>query len=118
MSERRSPEAEPARGVLKTDREVREMFGRIVPRYDLMNRLMTFGRDERWRRKAARQALAGGRDRVLDVATGTGDLAFALADAGARNVVGLDFAAPMVRAASAKRASTAKCIRSATPPRR
>jgi demethylmenaquinone methyltransferase/2-methoxy-6-polyprenyl-1,4-benzoquinol methylase len=79
------------------------MFGRIVRRYDAMNRLMTGGRDVAWRREAARLAVGGsGADRVLDVATGTGDLALALASAGARSVVGLDFAAPMVRAAAAK----------------
>ncbi|MDP9363711.1 MAG: class I SAM-dependent methyltransferase, partial [Chloroflexota bacterium] len=61
------------------------MFGRIARRYDLMNRLMTGGRDVAWRRLAVRHAL-NGRDpaavAVLDVATGTGDLALALADAG------------------------------------
>jgi demethylmenaquinone methyltransferase/2-methoxy-6-polyprenyl-1,4-benzoquinol methylase len=79
------------------------MFGRIVRRYDAMNRLMTGGRDVAWRREAARLAVGGsGADRALDVATGTGDLALALAAAGARFVVGLDFACPMVRAAAAK----------------
>ncbi len=80
------------------------MFSRIVRRYDVMNRLMTGSQDVRWRREAAR--LAVGADtrqaRVLDVATGTGDLALALADAGAVFVVGLDFAAPMVRTATEK----------------
>jgi demethylmenaquinone methyltransferase/2-methoxy-6-polyprenyl-1,4-benzoquinol methylase len=79
------------------------MFGRIVRRYDAMNRFMTGGRDVAWRRMAAGLAVGEpGADRVLDVATGTGDLALALAAAGARFVVGLDFAAPMVRAAADK----------------
>ena len=92
-------------GALRASGEVRMMFGRIVRRYDLMNRLMTGGRDVAWRRRAVRLALAGaepGSARVLDVATGTGDLALALAAGGARFVVGLDFAAPMLRAAAAK----------------
>lgn len=89
-------------GALRDARDVREMFGRIVRRYDAMNRLMTGGRDVAWRREAARLAVGAGAVRVLDVATGTGDLALALAAAGARFVVGLDFADPMVRAAAAK----------------
>jgi demethylmenaquinone methyltransferase/2-methoxy-6-polyprenyl-1,4-benzoquinol methylase len=84
------------------------MFDRIVPRYDLMNRLMTGGRDVAWRRLAVREVLRG-RDpaalRVLDVATGTGDLAIALRDAGAGEVVGLDFSAPMLAEARRKEAS-------------
>lgn len=90
-------------GAIRPDAEIRRMFGRIVRRYDLMNRLMTGGRDGAWRDHAAREALAVGRNRVLDLATGTGDLAFALARAGAERVVGVDFAEPMIRAAEAKR---------------
>jgi demethylmenaquinone methyltransferase / 2-methoxy-6-polyprenyl-1,4-benzoquinol methylase len=91
-------------GALQSAPDVREMFGRIVRRYDAMNRLMTGGRDVAWRREAARQALGAdaGAERVLDVATGTGDLALDLAEAGARLVIGLDFAAPMIRAAAGK----------------
>jgi len=94
-----------ASGALRSGAEVREMFGRIVGRYDLMNRLMTVGRDVAWRNLAVRVALAGyprGTAKVLDVATGTGDLALALAAAGAAETVGVDFAAPMLRVAAAK----------------
>ncbi len=57
------------------------MFDGVAPRYDLLNRLMSLGSDGRWRRRAAHAlALAPG-SRVLDLATGTGDLAFALLDA-------------------------------------
>jgi len=79
------------------------MFGRIVLRYDLMNRLMTGGQDVRWRRRAVRAALGAGDGRLLDVATGTGDLAIALADAGGREVIGLDVAPRMIAAAEEKR---------------
>jgi demethylmenaquinone methyltransferase/2-methoxy-6-polyprenyl-1,4-benzoquinol methylase len=81
------------------------MFDRIVPRYDLMNRLMTGGRDAAWRRLAVREALRGrnlAEVRVLDVATGTGDLALSLRAAGAGDVVGLDFSAPMLEEAIRK----------------
>ena len=79
---------------------VREMFGRIARRYDLMNRLMTLGRDRAWRRLAvARLKLAGGPPgaAVLDVATGTGDLALeALRQVPGARIVGLDFSAEML----------------------
>ena len=85
------------------------MFDRIVPRYDLMNRVMTGGRDVAWRRLAVREALRG-RDpaamRALDIATGTGDLAMALRDAGVSEVVGLDFSAPMLGEARRKDAAS------------
>lgn len=81
--------------------QVRAMFARIVPRYDLMNRLMTGGQDVRWRRLAAR--LAGPRDAIaLDLATGTGDLAIELRRQGARVVIGADYCEPMLEAAAAK----------------
>ena len=80
---------------------VRAMFGRIVPRYDLMNRIMTGGLDRRWRRRTAAAVRPAGA-RALDLATGTGDLALALVDAGARLVVGADFTLGMLAAARSK----------------
>jgi demethylmenaquinone methyltransferase/2-methoxy-6-polyprenyl-1,4-benzoquinol methylase len=77
------------------------MFGRIVPRYDLMNRLMTGGMDGYWRRLAARAARPQGA-LALDLATGTGDLALQLRAHGARHVVAADFSAPMIKAARVK----------------
>jgi len=91
-----------ARGALRQPPEVRAMFDRIVRRYDLMNRLMSLGRDVAWRRLAAREALAGGARQVLDVATGTGDLALELARQGAPRVVGADFSRGMLQLAADK----------------
>ena len=80
---------------------VRAMFARIVPRYDLVNRLMTMGLDRRWRAATVAIARPSGAF-ALDIATGTGDLALELARQGARHVVGADFCADMLTAAVAK----------------
>ncbi|MBN1680266.1 MAG: ubiquinone/menaquinone biosynthesis methyltransferase [Anaerolineae bacterium] len=79
---------------------VQEMFGRIASRYDLMNRLMTFGQDRRWRRFVVRQAALSPGGWLLDVATGTGDIAFeARRQVPGLRVIGADFAIPMMRVA-------------------
>jgi len=79
------------------------MFSTIAPRYDTLNRLLSFGVDRRWRLQAARAALQGGAHDVLDVATGTGDLAFTLAAmAPSAEITGVDFAEPMLELARAK----------------
>ena len=88
-----------ASGTLPAD-EVRGMFDRIAPVYDLMNHLMTAGLDRRWRRLAAREAVWPG-DRVLDSCCGTGDLALEAERRGGR-VVGLDFSEPMLERARRK----------------
>lgn len=56
--------------------QVREMFNSIAPAYDVMNRMMTMGIDTIWRRKAVDMLRDYNPRRILDVATGTGDLAF------------------------------------------
>jgi demethylmenaquinone methyltransferase/2-methoxy-6-polyprenyl-1,4-benzoquinol methylase len=81
--------------------EVRSMFDRIAPVYDLMNRVMTAGLDRRWRRATVAAVVHPG-DRVLDACCGTGDLAVAALEAGAREVVGLDFSTRMLERARAK----------------
>ena len=73
---------------------VRGMFDRIAPVYDVMNRVMTAGLDQRWRRKTVRAVVRPG-DRVLDAACGTGDLAIIAAKHGA-TVTGLDFSEQML----------------------
>ena len=60
---------------------IREMFDNIAPRYDFLNRLLSLGIDQRWRRFAVRQIRWTPGGKVLDVATGTGDVALAIAAA-------------------------------------
>jgi demethylmenaquinone methyltransferase/2-methoxy-6-polyprenyl-1,4-benzoquinol methylase len=79
---------------------VRAMFDRIAPVYDAMNRTMTAGLDQRWRRATADAVVRRG-DRVLDACCGTGDLAIADARAGGE-VTGLDFADAMLERARRK----------------
>ena len=80
-------------GTLPAD-GVRTMFDRIAPVYDAMNRAMTLGLDQRWRKLTVAAVVRPG-DRVLDACCGTGDLALAARDAGGA-VVGLDFSEPML----------------------
>jgi len=77
---------------------VRAMFDRIAPRYDRMNRLLTAGLDQRWRRAAIAAVGVGPNDRVLDLACGTGDLT-ELAEQRGAQVIGVDFAGAMLRSA-------------------
>ncbi len=84
-------------------RAVRQMFGEIAPRYDLLNRLLSGGVDQRWRRLAVRLATEKAPRRILDVATGTGDVALLLKRARPEaEVVGGDFTPQMLELARAK----------------
>lgn len=85
----------------------RRLFAVIAPRYDLATRLLSYGQDQRWKRRLVR--LAGPRpgERALDLACGTGDIALALAAAGAR-VTGLDLTRAMLL--RARRRDAAGCI--------
>lgn len=82
--------------------QIRVMFDRIAPRYDAMNRLLTAGLDQRWRRAVLDAVGVGRGDRVLDLACGTGDLAELAAARGAR-VIGIDFAREMLLGARRRR---------------
>ena len=79
-----------ARSGTLEERQVRAMFDRIAGVYDVMNSVMTAGLHHRWRERAVDLARVGRGSLALDVATGTGDLAIALAGRGA-DVVGSDF---------------------------
>jgi demethylmenaquinone methyltransferase / 2-methoxy-6-polyprenyl-1,4-benzoquinol methylase len=79
-------------------RAVRRLFDTISPRYDLVNRVMTFGMDRGWRRRTVRELALPSGSRVFDLACGTGDLCRELAAAGHRPV-GFDFSHGMLLAA-------------------
>ena len=77
---------------------VNDLFATIAPRYDLINDLQSFGLHRAWKRRLIQLAEVRPGMRALDVCCGTGDVAFALADAGAQ-VTGADFSAPMLEVA-------------------
>ena len=79
--------------------QVREMFDRIAPRYDVFNTVTTLGRDRTWRKRSVRLAAPAPVEHALDVATGTGKMALELL-ARARRVTALDFSHPMLRVAA------------------
>lgn len=88
----------------KSQHRIRRMFGAIAGRYDLMNRLMTFGLDIYWRHRTIRSVPLEENPRVLDVCCGTGDLALGWSrrTRGRGVVVGTDFTHPMLVLAVAK----------------
>lgn len=83
----------------KRPARVAAMFDAIAARYNLLNHLLSAGLDRRWRRLAIRSLRLTGGERVVDVCTGTGDVALAAIDArpGASRVIGIDFSAEMLR---------------------
>jgi len=94
---------------------VREMFGRIAPRYDLLNHLLSLDIDKLWRRRVAQRFRAVLRDpktKVLDLCCGTGDLAFAFRREapGGAEIIGADFVPEMLVRARAKSAASAAKI--------
>jgi len=94
----RSPHEDAAKA-----EKVRGMFAAIARRYDLNNRLHSFGRDQAWRRAAARAASVAPGDRVLDIACGTGDLTRLLAETTeAAHVTGGDYTPEMLEIAREK----------------
>jgi demethylmenaquinone methyltransferase/2-methoxy-6-polyprenyl-1,4-benzoquinol methylase len=99
-----------ATGEQEASARVREMFGGIAPRYDLLNHVLSLSLDRLWRRRVARRfrkVLERADARVLDVCCGTGDLTLALARRGDASVIGSDFAHPMLVRAEQKSQSAA-----------
>ncbi len=84
--------------------QVQAMFARIAPRYDDANDILSFGLHRAWRRRVVQLAQARAGQRVLDCATGTGDLALAFKKivGASGQVIGTDFCAPMLASAPAK----------------
>ncbi len=90
----------------KSSAAIRRMFGEIARRYDLLNHLLSLGIDRRWRQRTVRIVAPPADDAwILDVCTGTGDLALAYCRATGKDsrVVGTDFCRPMLARAEAKR---------------
>jgi demethylmenaquinone methyltransferase/2-methoxy-6-polyprenyl-1,4-benzoquinol methylase len=83
--------------------QVRSMFNSIAPTYDLMNRLMTFGIDKRWRSITVKTLKKAGVQNVLDIATGTGDLAIKLAkEIDDSHITGIDLSEGMINVGKTK----------------
>jgi demethylmenaquinone methyltransferase/2-methoxy-6-polyprenyl-1,4-benzoquinol methylase len=99
----------------KRETRIRTMFGNIAPRYDLLNHLLSLNVDRYWRWRTTRLAPPVGTEPILDVCTGTGDLALAYDRAARRRVpiIGTDFCLPMLLPARAKarRARAAERVR-------
>jgi demethylmenaquinone methyltransferase/2-methoxy-6-polyprenyl-1,4-benzoquinol methylase len=90
--------------VSKSPAKIAGMFDAIAGRYDLLNHLLSAGIDRRWRTRAIRSLQLTGCERVLDLCTGTGDLAIAAvrAQPPAARVVGVDFSGAMLRVGAGK----------------
>ncbi|MDP5043614.1 MAG: bifunctional demethylmenaquinone methyltransferase/2-methoxy-6-polyprenyl-1,4-benzoquinol methylase UbiE [Leeuwenhoekiella sp.] len=76
--------------------QVEKMFDTISNEYDGLNRVISFGIDIKWRKKVVAMIAATNPQNILDVATGTGDLAINLAETGAKKIIGLDISAGML----------------------
>lgn len=87
---------------------IQQMFGNIAPRYDFLNKLLSFGIDRRWRKKAVRLLKYRENSRILDVATGTGDVALEIARTtpDSIKITGADFCREMVELGQSKVASS------------
>src|SRR6478736_90843 len=97
----------------EASRWVRSMFGDIAGRYDLLNHLLSFNLDKRWRARTVDRVadiLARPDARVLDLCCGTGDVLLALEERGGKPVLGSDFCHPMLVEANRKIAEqTVRC---------
>lgn len=87
------------------DQAIQSMFDRIAGRYDLLNRLISWRLDARWRNRAIRTLLTVENPMIVDLGTGTGDLAFSAAKIAGNKarIIGLDFSMQMIRLARYKR---------------
>jgi demethylmenaquinone methyltransferase/2-methoxy-6-polyprenyl-1,4-benzoquinol methylase len=83
-------------------KRVEVMFSSIAQSYDVNNRIHSMWRDQAWRRRAVKIAMATSKDDVVDIACGTGDLAMAFCKAGVHSVLGIDFTLAMLNIAVIK----------------
>ena len=89
---------------MSRNKPLHHMFTAVPHRYDLVNHIITWGLDKRWRWKAARECLTSQPSKVLDLCCGTGDLAVNLARLAENNVelTGIDYSQPMLEIATKK----------------
>ncbi|APG60225.1 bifunctional demethylmenaquinone methyltransferase/2-methoxy-6-polyprenyl-1,4-benzoquinol methylase UbiE [Christiangramia salexigens] len=81
---------------LTKKKQVEQMFDKISGSYDGLNRVISLGTDVKWRKKVVAAVAATNPDSILDIATGTGDLAIQMAPTGASRIVGLDLSQGML----------------------
>lgn len=88
----------------KKERPLYKIFTAVPPSYDLINRIFTLRLDEKWRKKAAAECFAGNPSRIMDLCTGTGDLAVRLAKMNSvkAEITGYDYSQPMLDLAKVK----------------
>ncbi len=86
----------------KDPKNIQTMFASIASSYDKANTIMTFGLDKKWRKQVVKYSGAKKQDRVLDCATGTGDLAFCFENITGATTVGIDFCPEMISIAKQK----------------
>jgi len=93
----------PPVGIVKGKKDaVRDMFDSIAPRYDLLNHLLSFGIDRRWRKQAVSLLAPEKPARILDIATGTGDLAIEALALNPEKIIGVDISDEMLRIGTEK----------------
>jgi ubiquinone/menaquinone biosynthesis methyltransferase len=93
---------------------VQSMFDSLAPTYDRLNRVLSLGIDQSWRKEAIRELYAGEHDRVLDLCSGTMDLARALQKQNPARLVAADFAAEMLEAGKHKAPRAERVVADAT----
>ncbi len=99
MSEKVLPYKESSLGKKE---QVKQMFDKVSTNYDFLNRLLTFGIDVSWRKKVVKIVENHQAKKILDIATGTGDLAIMLAKINTEKVIGLDISEGMLKVAKKK----------------
>lgn len=82
--------------------EVAQMFDNISGNYDQLNRMISFGADVKWRKKVLKMVQDANPESILDIATGTGDLAILFAESKAKRIVGLDISVGMLEVGKQK----------------
>ncbi|MBE8221926.1 MAG: bifunctional demethylmenaquinone methyltransferase/2-methoxy-6-polyprenyl-1,4-benzoquinol methylase UbiE [Bdellovibrionales bacterium] len=86
----------------KDPKNIQSMFASIADSYDKANKVMTFGLDKKWRKQVVKYSKAQKQDKILDCATGTGDLAFCFENTIGANTTGIDFCQEMINIAKQK----------------